>query len=63
LIVIVQKLLGNEESPHTVRISFPQFLEAVARQAPTDMDPHWRPRFLMVSPDMVPYSFVDALRD
>jgi hypothetical protein len=58
LVAIILGLLGREEPPESALIGFSEFLQAIERQDAKDMDPHWRPQFSLLAPDIVSYDFV-----
>jgi Sulfotransferase family len=42
-------------------LDFGDFLRLLAATPPEHMDPHWRPQYHSVAPDLVPYDFIGTL--
>lgn len=55
---VIADLLGGQVEGGSQQISFPEFVRAVARQDPADMDPHWRPQTLLLHPSVFSYDLI-----
>ena len=42
-------------------LAFGDFLRLLAATPPEQMDPHWRPQYHSIAPDLVPYDFIGTL--
>lgn len=54
----ILRQLGDNPSQLEIPISFQQFIDAVAQQPITFMDPHWRPQYYQTFQDTIKYNII-----